>query len=90
MKIVLNRIFGGFSLSEKAYEMLGLEWDTFGFAYGIERNDPRLVEVVEKLGEDANGKYAKLEVVTVPDGIDWEIDSYDGLETVEERHRSWP
>ena len=58
--------------------------------YGeIERNDPLLVEVVEELGDRANGECASLSVVNVPDGIDWEIDDYDGIESIHESHRSW-
>lgn len=56
---------------------------------GIERNDPCLVEVVEKLGEKANGRFAELIVVEIPDGIEWEITEYDGWESVEEVHQSW-
>ena len=60
------------------------------FSYGdIERNDKDLIAVVEKLGEKANGQCAELEVVEIPDDIDWEISDYDGMERVEETHRSW-
>ncbi len=55
----------------------------------IARDDSDLVAVVEELGEKANGSYAKLKIVEIPDGIDWEIDEYDGKETVDESHRSW-
>ena len=89
MKIVVNRRYGGFSLSKEAYEQLGLEWDGFGFAYDNDRTNPKLIEVVEKLGKKANGQCANLEVVEIPDGIDWEIDEYDGYEHVEEKHRRW-
>lgn len=54
-----------------------------------ERNDPLLVRVVEEMGEAASGRFASLKVVEVPDGIEWEIDEYDGMEVVEEKHRSW-
>ncbi len=91
MKVVINDCFGGFGLSKEAYEYLGLEWDGFGFlsGYDIERNDPKLVECVETLGEKANGTFSKLKVVEIPDDVDWEINYYDGLETVEEKHRTW-
>ena len=55
----------------------------------IKRDDPILVKVVEKLGKKANGKYSELKIVEIPDDVEWEIDEYDGLETVEEAHRSW-
>jgi len=55
----------------------------------IERNDPALVEVVEELGEKSFGHCAKLKVVEVPDGVKWQIDEYDGHESVEEAHQSW-
>jgi hypothetical protein len=91
MKIVVNKCFGGFSLSQEAYKELGLPWDKHGYAYNSEefRNDPKLVEVVERLGDAANGRHAELRVVEIPDGILWEIDDYDGVETVREKHRSW-
>ena len=52
------------------------------------RNDPDLVQVVETLGVEANGPHARLAVVEIPDSVDWEIDEYDGRETVRERSRS--
>jgi len=55
----------------------------------IKRTDADLIIVVEKLGEAANGSCAKLKVIEIPDDIEWEIDEYDGWETVEEKHRSW-
>lgn len=55
----------------------------------IPRNDPLLVQVVEELGEAANGKYADLSVVDIPDDVDWYIDEYDGIESIHEKHRSW-
>lgn len=89
MKIVINRCYGGFGLSKEAYEFLGLEWDGYGFAYDTKRTDPKLVECVETLGSKANGCFAELKVVEVPDNITWEIDEYDGVETIEEVHRTW-
>ncbi len=54
-----------------------------------DRTDPLLIKIVEELGEEANGRCAELKIVEIPDGTDWEIDQYDGLETIDEKHRSW-
>ena len=56
MKIAINTCYGGFSLSKKACKELGLKsgYDS------IERNNPKLIEVIEKLGKDANGECANM------------------------------
>ena len=91
MKIVINSDFGGFCLSNAAYKYLGLKWDGYGFAYDDhdKRADPKLVECVERLGDAASGRYAHLKVVEIPDGIEYEISNYDGIETIHEKHRVW-
>jgi hypothetical protein len=83
-KIVINKCYGGFSLSEKAAAYLGC--DTYP---EIERDDPRLVECVEKFGLEANGDFAELAVVEIPDNVTWCIEEYDGSEWVAEQHRTW-
>lgn len=148
-KVVVNRCFGGFGLSAKAYKRLaelqgmecyffkgfeekesitleeaqkqGLFFDAFNipnpqdysqkdFAsmskaereesnrqyrairindMSDDRTNPLLIQVVEELGEEADGQCAKLEIVEIPDGIEWEIDEYDGNESIDEKHRSW-
>jgi hypothetical protein len=55
----------------------------------LHRDDPALVQTVEELGEKANGRHASLTVVEIPDGVEWEIDEYDGTEHVAEKHRTW-
>lgn len=75
MKIVLNKCYGGFSLSEIAIEKLGLS-DEYPI---INRSDAILIDLVEK--DVASGRHAKLRVVEIPDdATDWEIDEYDGFE----------
>lgn len=46
------------------------------------RFDKDLIEIVEKLGDKANGKFAELEVVEIPDNSFYKIDEYDGVETI--------
>lgn len=136
MKVVINRCFGGFSLSDKAIkELAKLEGkqafffkqesgykgkyipisnnhdELFSICFDIsnpndfdekelwdkhyltsrpdDRTDSNLIKVVENLGDKASGRFAKLAVVEIPDGIDWEIDEHGGVETVHERHQSW-
>jgi len=88
MKIVINTCYGGFSLSEAACEELGID-HTGHYGFPENRNDPRLIACVEKLGDDARGNHAMLKVVEIPDGIEWGIMDYDGLESIHEKHRSW-
>jgi hypothetical protein len=53
----------------------------------LDRTDPDLVQVVEELGEIANGEFASLKVIEIPEDMEWEILNYDGLESVHEKHR---
>lgn len=146
MKIVINKCFGGFGLSEAAYEQL-IAWGVPVRKYVEQERDPEtllyepqplndgevifdrdltppetdsfseiywkyrgtsdiarrywdtwtrenrahllLIRVVEHLGEKANGSCAELAVVEIPDGVEYEIDEYDGNEHVAEVHRTW-
>lgn len=63
--------------------------DTYWYDGNLERNDPILIKVVEEMGKEAFGAYAELEIVKIPDDVVWEIDDYDGYETIHEVHRSW-
>ena len=140
MKIAINKCYGGFSLSDKAIEMImkrkGLgcykyKQTKFRYSDGIdeytriddnelesssimnystidlgktiekipdenywyyrnlERTDKDLVSVIEELGNEASGRYGSVTIVEVPDDVDWEIDDYDGIETIHEKHRVW-
>lgn len=101
MKIVINKCFGGFGVSKAVYKELGFKWNGYGYLsnddFGIKddnyyafRSDKRLVNAVEKVGEEkSSGDLAKLRIVEIPDDVKWEIDEYDGIETVHEQHRSW-
>ena len=58
--------------------------------YGEEnRNDPDLIEVIERLGDKANGVCADLAIKEIPDGADYEITEYDGNEDVMPPRMSW-
>jgi hypothetical protein len=64
--------------------------DEYAISYrDFDRHDSALVATVEKFGRLANGQFAELAVVEVPDGVDYEIEEYDGIEWVSEKHRTW-
>lgn len=88
MKVVINKCYGGFGLSNEAFNYMGLDPETTD-VYEIPRNDSKLVEAVETLGEKANGPYAELKVVEIPDDVEYYIHNYDGMESIQETHRSW-
>jgi hypothetical protein len=113
MKVVINKCFGGFGLSDKAVEAcialgmtVGNEFDEGkdfihlpedGQYYAEHthtnafRCDLRVVQVVEQLGDEANGFCAKLKIVEIPfDGPKgWHIEDYDGKEHVAADHGTW-
>lgn len=92
MKVVINRCHGGFGLSEKAEtlykERKGIV-DPNWYYWDIPRDDPVLVNIIEELGADAGGRYSELAIVDIPNDVEWQVDEYDGLEWVAEKHRTW-
>lgn len=50
---------------------------------GIPRSDPLLVQVVEKLGDEASGSHANLVITDIPKGTYYRIKEYDGRESIE-------
>ena len=90
MKIVINNCNGGFGLPKEALTLFNERSGAVViYDFNIKRNDPILVEIVEQLGEAADGDYAELKVVEIPDDVQWTIEEYDGAEWVAEKHRTW-
>src|SRR3977135_4140707 len=93
MKVVINKCWGGFGLSKTAVARLlelGYPPNEFGYYNNeVQRNDLRLIQVVEELGSAANGECSRLRIIDIPDGTVFEIDDYDGQESVHEIHQSW-
>ena len=87
--VVINTCYGGFGLSEKAIQRLGeLGVDNpHDWKWGdpdVSRHDPRLVQVVKELNEEAENEllFSTLEVVEVK-GDRYRVMEYDGSEWVE-------
>ena len=137
MKVILNKCYGGFGVSQEAYELYAKKKGIEIFSYKLEcrndkpiyrktdmgssiftitftkdfgdcvelsddnsekyilelcsnhREDPVLIEVVEELGKKANGPFGELVVVDIPDGMEYEIDEYDGVETLHQKVKKW-
>ena len=118
MKVAINRCFGGFGLSEKAFELLlakkGIAFEKqdsgsklLGNAYYVaghlgdekhylseyqyceDRSDPDLIAVIEQLGKESDGWAADIAVIDIPEGVEWHIHEYDGIEHIAENHRTW-
>ena len=103
MKVVINSSYGGFDLSQEAIKYIGMKSrddylstkkpriteDELWSSWKIERHDPKLVDVVEKLGTKSWGFCAQLKVVEIPNGTDYYIYDYDGMETIIEKGHSW-
>lgn len=53
------------------------------------RTNPDIIEMIETLKTSVNTSVSKLQVIEIPDGIDFEIEEYDGIEWIAEAHRSW-
>ena len=95
-KVAINRCFGGFSLSLEAKNMyMDRTKDVpkprdFYVDASIARDDPDLIAVIECLGSVASsGRYSKLQIITIPNDVDWEVKDYDGVEWIAEKHRTW-
>jgi hypothetical protein len=89
-KIVYNACYVGFSLSHEAIsryaKIKGITEEAEEELYlsdrDIERTDPVLVQVVEELGELADGACARLQIKELVSGTLYRIDEYDGYELV--------
>ena len=92
-KIVINKCFGGFGLSDDAIDLYKILTGTPPaedvYYWEIPRDKAILVQIVEQLGERANSHYGELAIVEIPDDVEWHIHEYDGMEHVAENHRTW-
>ena len=53
------------------------------------RDDKILIEVIEELGtKKASQKLGEIKIVEIPDDVDFQINDYDGMESIHEKHRT--
>jgi hypothetical protein len=70
-------------------------FDVEGYGYFSEwhhkefRADPRVIEVIEAMGEAANGACSELKVVDAQVGDDWYIEEHDGKERIVSPRREY-
>jgi hypothetical protein len=60
----------------------GEDWSLYDVISDVDRHDPILIEVIEKLGDKASGPYSYIKLYEVPKGSLYYIEEYDGSETV--------
>ena len=56
--------------------------------YNKYRSHPALIKAIEESSEPS-ARFSEIRIVEIPDDADWEIDEYDGNETIREKSRSW-
>lgn len=92
-KLVINRKYGGFQLSQKALlmyeEKSGIKMDKDDWFPNFKRDDIILIQIIENIGKEANGKCSELKIVEIPSDIEYFITEKDGIEQIEEKHRIW-
>jgi len=83
--VLINKCYGGYGFSEefeeKLIELTGTEFPV----YHVNRHDERLIALYNafiQFNANPHGWAAHLEVVNVPVGLNYEIDEYDGSESL--------
>jgi hypothetical protein len=81
MIFILNKCYGGWSISDFAMEQLGLDSN---YPDMDEVDEKKLAELINEYGsEKCSGHSAKLKVIEIPDNAtDWDIEDYDGIERI--------
>jgi hypothetical protein len=91
MKVLMNICYGGFGFSPEFEEYfyslhpdLQEEGNCLDYSMSFDtRTDVRIIEAIEAFGLDkASGSYAKLHIEEFPDGLEYSISEYDGVESI--------
>jgi hypothetical protein len=79
-----NPTWGGVVLHCEEESPGNYDWGSYHL-WETERTDPVLIQVIETLGDKANGAHSDLCIATVAPGRHYRIREYDGYESIEER-----
>lgn len=83
-RVVINTCYGSFALSKKAIDWIAEREPDFFERYDIDeipRHNPLLVQCVEELDWEADGRFSELMIVEIK-GNAYRIEEYDGMERV--------
>lgn len=86
MKVVINRCYGGFGLSDEFIETYPQfeEYNYCWYSDRDKRSDQNFISAIENFGlEKSKGHSASLKIIELPnDTTDWEIEEYSGNESI--------
>jgi hypothetical protein len=81
VEVVLNKCYGGFDISDKAWRrLLDLGYEGDRSLIYKDRANPLLVQVIKELGKEASAEYSRLVIETIR--LSCEIDDHDGMESL--------
>ena len=52
--------------------------DYYLYERDIPRDDPALIETIEKFGDKTKTRFSKVKIVEIPDDVEWQVEEYDG------------
>ena len=86
MKIIYNACYGGYGFSltflNEYKRRFPTEKDLTEYDESL-RTDPNAIALLEELGSKvSSGHYADLQIEEIPDGVEFRIREYDGMEGV--------
>ena len=89
-KLSGNIKWGGVCITGDKYDDGDVCDRDYGASFDDEnRTDKVLIDVIEALGDKASGFCSSLAIAEIPDGAEFEITYYDGLESVVPPRMRW-
>lgn len=86
MKVIYNTCYGGFNFSNEFVEEFNnrnTERATHLETRHEERTDPSVIALFEEKGSEwSSGRHSKLDIMNIPDDVEFTVEEYDGIETI--------